>query len=120
MSARDLWTVVNDLANGSKILTPAQKSMMLPPGIPGSYLGWDNTVRGDCPNPYPCKNGGIPGGGAVQIRTYIGIFKCSVPVVLIVNSAIPPPNPQENSDPIFLVADAYNSATFSGTGPACK
>jgi hypothetical protein len=128
VSAQDLWTVVNDLANGNKILTPAEKTAMFPPGNPGNYLGWDNTVRNDC-NPYPCKNGGIPGGGPVQIRTYIGIFKCTVPVILIVNSAIPLPNPEyvnPNGDPIPLVDYAYNSATFSDprvrvrAGQACS
>ena len=54
-------------------------------------LGWDCSVRSDCPDPYVCKNGHLSNGNGISLWTYAGIFKCDVPVVVFVNSAIPPP-----------------------------
>ncbi len=73
------------------------------------HLGWDNSVRNDCPDPYPCKNGAFKDNNTAWIRTYAGIFKCTVPVVVFLNSDVPPPyDPGE--DIIGLVKDAYLSA----------
>ena len=92
--------VLQDLTSGNVLLTNAQKSQMnLTP------LGWDNTVRSDCPNPYVCKNGSLNLPGPVPgLWTYFGIFKCTVPVVVVVNSGIP------TNDIIDLVANAYKGA----------
>jgi len=73
------------------------------------HLGWDNAVRTDCPNPYPCKNGSLftttSAGQVIRIWAYLGIFKCNVPVVAIVNSPLPAGN-----DIIPLIATAYRAA----------
>jgi hypothetical protein len=95
--------VVNDLATGNVLLTNEEKAWMdLSP-----CLGWDCSVRGDCPDPYICKNGGL-GGGGNNLATYLGIFKCSVPVVAIVNSQTP-----GNVDIINIVANAAKNAAVT-------
>ena len=83
-------------------------------------LGWDSAVRSDCPNPYDCKNGDLNNGPGTQfVWTYAGIFKCNVPVVVVVNSPLPEPF-KSNGDIIGLVANAYQNASVPGTGPACQ
>lgn len=109
MSPLDLFQVINDLANGNHLLTPDQKAQMK-----SNYLGWDNVVRSDCPNPYPCKNGNINLGN-VSIWTYLGIFKCTVPVVVVVNSVLP----SAYSDIIPLVEAAYNATPNIPTPKPC-
>jgi hypothetical protein len=96
LSAADLMKVLNDLANGNVLLTPAEKTQMFT-----DWLGWDNAVGRDCPGPYLCKNGAEPGPSGV--RTYAGIFKGTVPVAVIVNSPL--------DDTIPLVRNAYCAAT---------
>jgi hypothetical protein len=126
MTAAQLFTVVNDLANGNTLLTPAEKTDM----NTGTTLGWDNTNRSDCPNPYPCKNGGLDGGSSGKdLFTYIGIYQGAVPVVLLVNSPLPaayqPWDQNGNSYPgghadiIDLVADAWD-ASIVPPPPACN
>jgi hypothetical protein len=53
LKASDLFKVINDLATGTTLLTNDQKLLMT-----SNCLGWDCAVRGDCPDPYVCKNGG--------------------------------------------------------------
>jgi CubicO group peptidase (beta-lactamase class C family) len=98
ITAANLNDVMQDLASGNKLLTAAQKSLMNK-----GPLGWDNTVRSDCPSPYPCKNGDL----ALKLWTYAGLFKCSVKVTIFVNSPI---NGLPSSDIIGLVAAAYAAA----------
>jgi len=57
--------------------------------------------------------------GTQFVWTYAGIFKCNVPVVVVVNSPLPEPF-KSNGDIIGLVANAYQNASVPGTGPACQ
>jgi hypothetical protein len=81
-------------------------------------LGWDCSVRNDCPTPYVCKNGDLTNGNCINIWTYAGIFKCNVPVVVVVNSPLPAPY-QPGEDIIGLVKNALAKSGVPGTGPAC-
>jgi CubicO group peptidase (beta-lactamase class C family) len=144
MSAEDVHKIINDLAQGNVLLTGAQKTEMFAGSAyePGC-LGWDCSVRPDCPDPYVCKNGGLLGNptigqGDFALFTYAGILKCNVPVVVYVNSFLPAPYqpwdtfgnplPGNHSDIIGLVHDAYSGAvtisypgTVSGApGSACS
>ena len=86
LKASDLFKVINDLATGMTLLTSDQKLLMT-----SNCLGWDCAVRGDCPDPYVCKNGGegtTINGQLFVYSTYAGILKC-VPVVVYVNSVLP-------------------------------
>ena len=112
LSANQIFRVINDLATGNTLLTAAQKKQMF-----SDCLGWDCAVRPDCPNPNVCKNGDLVGGGAV-VRTYAGVLKCNVPVVVVVNSELPAPWPS-NGDIIGLVANALAGAAVPGTPKAC-
>jgi hypothetical protein len=95
-------------------------------GSTPTYIGWDNTVRGGCPNPNLCKNGNLQRRDQAliptqwNISTYAGIFKCVVPVVVIVNSTLPPPQPVSyNSDLIPFVQQAYNGALTNDPPQPC-
>jgi len=114
LSANDIFKVVDDIANGNKLLSSAQRKQMLT-----NCLGWDCAVRPDCPNPYACKNGDLNNGnGGTYLWTYAGILKCNVPVVVVVNSPLPSPY-QNGGDIIGLVQNAYQNAKVSGTPRAC-
>jgi CubicO group peptidase (beta-lactamase class C family) len=137
MSAQDIFAALNNLANGTILLTPAQKAEMK-----ANFLGWDNYLRASgppdaCPG-YVCKNGNIPGGNGTpygwttdnyQIWTYAGIVKCTVPVAIIVNSPLPPyyqpfplvpaPPNAPGSDTIGLVNDALNATPNILAPKAC-
>jgi hypothetical protein len=124
LSGDDVFKVVNDIARGKVLLTASEKALMI--GSTPTYIGWDNTVRGDCPSPNLCKNGGLEhsDGRLIptqwSIATYASIFKCVVPVVVIVNSTLPPPQPQSyNSDPIPLVEKAYQGALTNDPPRPC-
>jgi Beta-lactamase len=116
LSAADVFKVINDLATGNVLLTKDEKSLM---GNPNCF-GWD-CKRGDCPNPYVCKNGG-QGTSSIQVATYAGILKC-VPIVVFVNSLLPwpyqPPEVNGKGDIIDLVSDAFNASAVSGTPKPC-
>jgi len=126
VSAADLYAIFNDLANGNILLTQSQKAQMN-----ANCLGWDGSdcsILKSCPSPYKCKDGFLVQLGGINLRTYVGIFNCSVPVVLIVNSPLPAPYQTIDSNGNFipgsgdiydLVRDAYNGAGIAGTpGPA--
>jgi hypothetical protein len=114
LSANDIFHVINNLANANTLLTNAEKEQMF-----SDCLGWDCAVRSDCPNPYVCKNGDLNNGsGGIAVWTYAGIFKCNVPVVVVVNSPLPPPY-QTGEDIIGLVENAYQGASVPGTPRAC-
>jgi hypothetical protein len=129
MSPQDIFAVLNNLANGQTLLTPALKAEMK-----ADFLGWDNMLRPSgppdaCPN-YVCKNGNIPGGTSpVQIWTYAGIVKCTVPVAIVINSPLPPyyqPQPvvpappnATGSDIIGLVNDALTATPSILSPKAC-
>ena len=123
LTASDLFKVINDVARGNVLLTADQKSQMGPPNC----LGWD-CKRGDCPDPYVCKNGSQGDDVGREFWAYVGILKC-VPVVVYVNSFLPWPyqptdasgRPQVNGrgDIIDLVTDAFSASGTSGTPKAC-
>lgn len=127
LSAADLYAIMNDLANGNVLLTQPQKSQM-----DANCLGWDGSdcsIMKNCPSPYKCKDGFLVQTGGINLRTYWGIFKCNVPVVLIVNSALPAPyqtidsngNPIPGSGDIYdMVRDAYGRAGVPGTPTPCR
>ena len=110
LSANDLMKVINDLANGSVLLTSSEKTQMF-----ANCLGWDCSVRTDCPTPYVCKNGADTDGAGAGVRTYAGVFKGTVPVVVIVNSPLVEPY----TDTIDLVGTAYTAAYCGATAAAC-
>src|SRR5260370_5968751 len=123
LSLGELFQVVSDLATGNVLLTNAEKMEMNSPNC----LGWDCSVRNDCPDPYVCKNGALFNGN-IAIWTYLGIFKCTVPVIVIVNSFLPSPyrpidangnSIPNNGDIIGLVKDAYNGASVPGAPKPC-
>jgi hypothetical protein len=127
MTAKDVHKIVNDLAQGNVLLTEAQKTEMFT-----GCLGWDCSVRSDCPDPYVCKNGGLLQRD-IALFTYAGILKCNVPVVVYVNSFLPAPYqpwdtfgnnlPGNHTDSIGVVNDAYNGATtirYLGVGSGAK
>jgi hypothetical protein len=121
VSAGDLFLVLNDIASGNVLLTPAQKALMSSSN--NNFPGWDNAVRNDCPSPQAlCKNGDISGSvdsnPSASIWTYLGVFKCNVPVVVLVNSPLPSPY-QTGTDIIGLVADVYNALLQSGPPQSC-
>jgi hypothetical protein len=115
LSAGDLYKVINGIANGN-LLTKAEKDEMT--ASAPNCIGWDCSVRSDCPDPSLCKNGDLVNGN-VSVWTYAGIFKCTVPVVVIVNSVLPAAY-QANGDIIGLVGDAYKAAAVPGTPHACQ
>jgi len=109
LSAQQIFSVIDDLADGNVLLTNAQKNQMFT-----DCLGWDCAVRPDCPNPYVCKNGSLNNGNGIAVWTYAGIFKCTVPVVVVVNSPLP-----GGQDTIDVVQNAYNLAAVPGTPKPC-
>jgi hypothetical protein len=122
LTPADLFRVINDIATGNVLLTNDEKTQML-----ANCLGWDCSVRSDCPTPYVCKNGDLD-GAPIAVWTYAGIFKCNVPVVVAVNSYLPAPyQPYDasgnsipnNGDIIGLVHAAYNAAAVAGTPKPC-
>jgi CubicO group peptidase (beta-lactamase class C family) len=129
LSAGDLFKVINDLANGNVLLTNAEQTEMT-----SNCLGWDGvcnsqgfaSARQDCPQSgasgsgYFCQNGGRPDGPGIALSTYVGIFKCNVPVVVIVNSYLPPAYQTPGGpDIIDMVAAAYNNSGPTGTAQPC-
>ena len=112
LSANQIFDVVSSLATSNTLLTAADKKQMF-----SDCLGWDCSVRSDCPDPYVCKNGDLINGG-ISVWTYAGVLKCNVPVVVVVNSQLPSPY-QGGEDIIGLVKDALNASTVPGTGSAC-
>jgi hypothetical protein len=113
LSANQIFDVVNNLATSNTLLTTPEKKQMF-----SDCLGWDCSVRPDCPSPYVCKNGDLNNGAGISVWTYAGVLKCNVPVVVVVNSPLPSPY-QGGEDIIGLVKDAYNASTVPGTGGAC-
>ncbi len=113
LSADQIFRVVNDVAAGNTLLNSAERKQMF-----SDCLGWDCSVRSDCPSPYVCKNGDLNNGGGISVWTYAGVLKCNVPVVVVVNSPLPSPY-QGGEDIIGLVKDAYNASGVSGTPKPC-
>ena len=116
LSAGDLFLVIKDLANGQALLTKAERALMM--ASAPNCIGWDCSVRNDCPDPNLCKNGGLEDErrdasghiiAKIKLWTYVGVLKCNVPVVVIVNSVLPAPY-ETSSDIIGLVKDAQDNA----------
>jgi hypothetical protein len=110
LSAEDLFWIVNATISCNELLAPGDKSVLLAP--PPQCIAWDCAEGAQCPNPYLCKNGALF-AGHVHLETYIGIFKCTIPVVVLVNSALP------KEGIISVVKDAYDAAKVAGKPKAC-
>ena len=106
------------------LLNASQKTAMNNIMVPGTQkLGWDNTVGRNCGADL-CKNGGLP-DGTITINTYMGITKCSVPIVAVVNSDLPAnyqPNDggvSDGGDIIGVVENAKSQSATPGTAVCC-
>ncbi|MBV8171009.1 MAG: serine hydrolase, partial [Candidatus Eremiobacteraeota bacterium] len=113
LSPQDLFQILNQLINGNHLLNDADKSLLL--ASPPNCIAWDCAQGAECPNPYVCKTGLLKSGDVV-LQTYIGIFKCSTPVVVIMNSSR---EPVYTGGILGIVRDAYNAAKVSGKPKAC-
>ncbi len=113
MSSEEVFTVLQDLAQGHTLLTPAQMQTMRT-----SWLGWDNAVSRDCGDNGRniCKNGGL-GSSQGALSTYAGILNCSMPVVIFANSAVN--NYLGQGDIIDLVTQVYANSAVPGTTKPC-
>jgi hypothetical protein len=108
ISGDEIFRVMNDLANGNVLLTNAEKQQMF-----DDCLGWDCAVGAPCPAPYVCKNGHLKqtiDGNVYNVWTYAGIVKSNVPVVVVVNSALPDKYQNAGWNIIALVRDALANA----------
>ena len=112
LSGDQIFRVINDLATGNTLLTTAEKKQMF-----ADCLGWDCSVRADCPNPNVCKNGHLF-SGPTNVWTYAGVLKCNVPVVVVVNSTLPSLY-QNGNDIIGVVANALQNSSVPGTAKPC-
>ena len=88
LSANELYKISLDLLSGNKLLTNSEKAEMN-----ADCLGWDCSVGPQ--KDFIGKNGGFAYDYDINkqthtyaISTFIGIFKGSVPLVLIFNSAL--------------------------------
>jgi hypothetical protein len=107
MSVYDVALIMYSLAYDNRLLADSEKSQMI-----SNCLGWDCSVRSDCPDPYVCKNGGLDDvskGVERAVWTYAGLLTCNVPVVVYVNSPLPSPW-QTGQDIIGLVANSLKNA----------
>lgn len=95
LTANDLYKVMLDLTGGHTLLSDAQKTLMN-----SNCLGWDCSVRTE--TDFVGKNGNLVGGGTA-LWTFYGIFKGSVPVVVMVNS-------DPHADIHDIVANAFVDA----------
>ncbi len=83
MTVGDLYKIVLSLNSGNTLLTAAQRQQM-----DSNCLGWDCSVQNQFD--YVGKNGILNGpGNTVWLYTYFGIFKGTVPVVVVINSDSP-------------------------------
>ena len=82
VSAGDLFKILIDIGGGHLLLTDAQKAEMNT-----NCLGWDCSVQTQ--TDFIGKNGRLPVGSQIWLWTFMGMFKGSIPVVLIVNSDTP-------------------------------
>lgn len=101
MSAADLYKVMLSLSGGNTLLSDTQKAQMN-----ASCLGWDCSVQTQ--TDFVGKNG-ILNNGNIWLWTFFGVFKCTVPVVVVVNSNTP-------SNITGVVATAFNNATVPPPG----
>lgn len=81
LSAADLYKVMLSLSGANTLLSNTQKALMN-----ANCLGWDCSVQTQ--TDYVGKNG-ILNNGNIWLWTFFGIFKCTVPVVVVVNSNTP-------------------------------
>lgn len=84
MTVGDLYNVMLKLNNGNTLLTAVQRQQM-----DSNCLGWDCSVLPQFD--YVGKSGRLtgPNSNAIWLYTYFGIFKGTVPVVVVINSNSP-------------------------------
>jgi CubicO group peptidase (beta-lactamase class C family) len=115
LSPADVFEVMKDLATGSALLTKSEKAELM--ASAPNCIGWDCSLRSDCPDPSVCKDG-LLRSGALTLHTYAGILKCNVPVVVVVNSVLPEVY-EKGRGIIGLVHDAQTAAMTEGSGRPC-
>lgn len=99
MTASDLYRLLLALTGGTTLLTSAQRTSM-----DANCLGWDCSVQTQ--NDFRGKNGFLRGGdGKVWLYTFAGVFKGTVPVVVVVNSDTP-----NGANITSVVAQAFQNA----------
>jgi CubicO group peptidase (beta-lactamase class C family) len=96
LTVGELYKVMLDLAGGNTLLTDEQKKLMNT-----NCLGWDCSVQTQ--KDFVGKNGILNYGNA-GMSSFFGIFKGSVPVIVLVNS--PPP-----ANITTVVRTAFTNAT---------
>lgn len=96
LSVHDLYLIMLDLLGGNTLLTDTQKMQMNT-----GCLGWDCSVMTQ--TDYVGKNG-ILQTSNLGLWTFLGIFKGTVPVVVLVNSNTP-------ANITSIVANAFANAT---------
>lgn len=100
MTVGDLYKIVLSLDSGNTLLTDAQKQQMNT-----NCLGWDCSVQTQ--TDFVGKNGILKGGNnKVWLYTFFGIFKGTVPVVVVVNSDTP-----NGANITSVVVNAFQNAT---------
>jgi CubicO group peptidase (beta-lactamase class C family) len=114
LSPDQVFDVMDSLANDNTLLTNTEKYPMF-----AGSLGWDNVPLNNCTPGSVCKSGFFTttvGSNTVpsDLWTYAGIFKCNVPVVVFVNSAIGNLN-----DIRSVVNNAFNNSSVQGAPVAC-
>jgi CubicO group peptidase (beta-lactamase class C family) len=106
LSAYELYRVLLSLLGGTTLLTDAQKTQM------NTFcLGWDCSVQSQ--TGFVGNNGILPfQNGTPGLWTFAGIFKGTVPVVVIINSVVVNNAnvPDQNFNITGLVATAFNNA----------
>jgi len=99
MTAADIYKVLLALTGGTNLLTNAQRTEM-----DTNCFGWDCSVQTQ--NDFRGKNGILIGGdGKVWLYTFAGVFKRTVPVVVVVNSDTP-----NGANITNVVAQAFQNA----------
>ncbi len=101
LTAGDLYKVMLDLSSGTTLLSNSQKAQMN-----ATCLGWDCSVLSQ--TNFVGKNG-ILNNGTIWLWTFFGVFKCTVPVVVVVNSNTP-------MNVTSVVATAFSNATVPPPG----
>jgi hypothetical protein len=113
LSADDLQALLRALISGESLLSRETARRMF-----AECLGSDCAVGAECPSARFCKQGKLTAPNGAALFTYAGIVKCDLPVVLIVNLALPPP--YRDGDVFALVRDAMRKATAPGQPAPCR
>jgi Beta-lactamase len=113
LSVDDLHAVLRALASGETLLAAETRRKMF-----AECLGWDCAVGADCGAAIVCKHGALTSGSGATLWAYAGIVNCDAPVVVLVNSQLPPQ--YQNGGNVFaLVRDAFAKAGVGNKAAPC-